>query len=122
MTDVSPWYVYMIETRCGLLYTGIATDIARRFAEHQARFEGRSAKGARFFNGREPLRIVYHEPHSDRSSATRREIAIKRLSLTRKRQLIAVSADDSETCASTNADKQFGTGATPSTHCFKNPA
>ena len=30
------WYIYMVRCRDGSLYTGIATDIARRFAEHQS--------------------------------------------------------------------------------------
>lgn len=93
MSQSVRWYVYMIETRCGALYTGISTDVERRFAEHQARFEGRSRKGARFFNGKQPLRVVYREPVENRSAATRRELAIKRLSAARKRQLCVAQQD-----------------------------
>ncbi len=81
------WYVYMVETRCGALYTGITTDVDRRFGEHLARYEGRSTKGARYFGGREPVRVVYREPHSDRVAASRRECEIKKLSALKKRAL-----------------------------------
>ena len=68
------WCVYMIECADGSLYTGITTDIARRFREHRA---GR--KGARYLRGRSPVGVVYLERGHDRGSALRREAAIKRL-------------------------------------------
>ena len=46
-------------------------------------------RGARFFSGRMPLRVVYHEPGHSRSSASRREAAIKKLSRRDKQSLIA---------------------------------
>lgn len=65
------YFVYLLECKDGSLYTGITTDVARRFAEHQSGIGGRytSAKGA--------VRVVYSEPHPDRSSASRREAEIK---------------------------------------------
>jgi putative endonuclease len=77
------WWLYIIEADDHTLYTGITTDIDRRFAEH---LQGQ--KGARYFNGRTPLRIVYREDGHSRSSASRREIEIKRLSRSEKEQLI----------------------------------
>lgn len=78
------WYVYIIKASDGLLYTGVTTDIARRFSEH-----GGSLKGARFFRGRQPVEVVYIENHPDRSSAQRRESAIKSLTRDLKLELIA---------------------------------
>ncbi|MEZ5529846.1 MAG: GIY-YIG nuclease family protein [Porticoccaceae bacterium] len=78
------WFVYMIEASDGSLYTGITTDVERRFVEHR---EGK--QGARYFNGREPQRVVYVEPAEDRSSASRREAAIKQLRRQQKLELIA---------------------------------
>lgn len=68
------WWVYMIEAADGSLYTGVTTDIARRFREHQG-----SGKGARYFQGREPVAVVYSEAQANRGSALRREAAIKKL-------------------------------------------
>ncbi len=72
----------MIEAEDGSLYTGITTDIARRFRQHSA---GRG--GARYFNGRRPRGVVFLERGHDRSSASRREVEIKRLDRARKREL-----------------------------------
>ena len=77
------WQVYIIEAANGQLYTGITTDLERRFAEHQE-----SAKGAKFFNVSEPKKIVFREDHPDRSSATRRELEIKRMSREKKLALL----------------------------------
>ncbi len=78
------WSIYIIEASDASLYTGITTDIERRFEEH---LQGR--RGARFFNGRVPLRVVYRELGHSRSSACRREAAIKKLSRNDKLNLIA---------------------------------
>lgn len=77
------WCVYIIQTTDGKLYTGITTDLERRFAEHKA-----SDKGAKFFSLATPEKIVFQESHPDRSSASRREAEIKRMSRTDKLALI----------------------------------
>ena len=64
----------MIEASDGSYYTGITTDLDRRFREH---LEGRS--GARYFRGRKPTGVVYTETGHCRSSALKREAAIKKL-------------------------------------------
>ncbi len=79
----SSWHVYMIETVSGLLYTGITTDVTRRFQEHLS-----GTKGAKFFQRSQPKRIVFQEPHPDRSSASKREAEIKKLSRQEKIVLI----------------------------------
>jgi putative endonuclease len=82
------WSIYIIEASDGSLYTGVTTDIERRFGEHR---QGR--RGARFFNGRQPLRVVYREHGHSRSSACRREAEIKKLSRGEKQQLIRSAPD-----------------------------
>jgi len=77
------WFVYIIEAENGNLYTGITTDLARRFKEHQSK-QG----GARFFHTSPAKQMVYHEPCLDRSSASKREAAIKKLSRKAKITLI----------------------------------
>ena len=79
-----PWPVYIIESTAGTLYTGVSTDVARRFREHAG---GR--RGARYFRGAKPRTVVFVEGGHTRSSACRREAAIKRLSREGKLQLIA---------------------------------
>jgi putative endonuclease len=83
------WSLYIIEASDASLYTGITTDVERRFDEHS-----QGPRGARYFNGRNPLRIVYREDGHSRSSASRREAEIKKLSRDAKQQLIAVAKQD----------------------------
>lgn len=79
------WQVYIILCTDDSLYTGITTDVERRFAQHVA------GTGAKYFRGRPPRRLVYLEGEHDRSSASRREAQIKRLRPAEKRLLIASS-------------------------------
>lgn len=68
------------------MYTGITTDIERRVKEHN-----QSAEGARYTRGKRPVVLVYQEPKVDRSSASKRECEIKRMSRTQKEKLICAS-------------------------------
>ena len=77
------WYVYVIRASDDSLYTGISTDVERRFEEHQS-----PEKGARYFRGRKPVEIVYRQKLHDRGSALRREAEIKKLSRASKLKLI----------------------------------
>lgn len=79
----SDWFVYIIEADNGNLYTGITTDLERRFTEHQTK-QG----GARFFHTSAAKKMVFHESHPDRSTASKRESAIKKLSRKEKIELI----------------------------------
>lgn len=76
------WAVYIIECDDGTLYTGISTDVERRFAEHRDH-----PRGAKYFNGRRPLKVVYTEHGHSRSTAGKREAAIKKLSRAQKLML-----------------------------------
>ncbi len=77
------WVVYMVRASNGKLYTGITTDIRRRFREHAT-----NPRGARFFRTSQPEAVVYIEPMPDRSQATRREMVIKKMTRSRKLKLI----------------------------------
>ena len=79
--ETTPWAVYLVRRADGALYTGIATDVERRFQEHQ---EGRGAKALR---GRGPLRLAAAARVGDRSAGQRVEARIKRLPKHRKEQL-----------------------------------
>lgn len=85
------WFVYMIEADDGSYYTGISTDVERRFEEHCGK-----VCGAKFFNGRSPVKIVYREAEHNRSSASKREFTIKKLSRLQKQRLIDAQLTDPE--------------------------
>jgi len=79
------YYVYMVRCADDTLYTGIAKELQRRVDEHNS-----SDKGAKYTRTRRPVRLVYSERHPDRSSASKREYAIKKkMSKAQKRTLIA---------------------------------
>jgi putative endonuclease len=75
--------VYIVRCADGSYYTGIATDVARRIAEHEE-----SPKGAKYLKGRGPLMLEYSEIVGDRSSASKLEYRIKQLSRMDKQALI----------------------------------
>lgn len=74
-----PWSVYILECGDGTLYTGIATDVRRRLAQHRA------GVGAKYTRGRGPLRLVCAERFRTRGKALRREAEVK--SWTRQQKL-----------------------------------
>jgi putative endonuclease len=65
------YFVYILECSDTSLYTGITTDLARRFVEHK------SGKGAHYTRSRKAQKMVYSEEHPNRSSALKREAEIK---------------------------------------------
>ena len=79
---MKPWFVYLIECEDGSLYTGVAVDVERRYAQHQA------GKGARYTRSHPPRQLLARFEHPDRSSALKAEYAIKQLSAAEKRALI----------------------------------
>ena len=72
----------MIRCQDGSLYTGIATDVERRFAEHQ------SNVGAKYLRGRGPLKLVFKQRIGQRSRALKVEQGIKRLPKKKKEALV----------------------------------
>lgn len=76
------WYVYMLRCRDGSLYTGYTDDVQRRLRVHN------SGKGAKYTRSRLPVSLVYREACADKSTALKREYAIKRLKKPEKEALI----------------------------------
>jgi putative endonuclease len=81
------YYCYIIECADGTLYTGMTNDTERRMHQHNL------GRGARYTRSRRPLRLVYIEQQSDRTTAMRRERVIKSLSRKRKLALITSNPD-----------------------------
>lgn len=75
-------YCYIVECADGTYYTGWAVDPERRLAVHN------KGRGARYTRTRLPVKLVYVEEQPDRTTAMKREIAIKRMDRARKLRLI----------------------------------
>lgn len=81
-----PYFVYLLECEDGSLYTGITTDVARRFTEHQ------NGVGSHFTRAKGARRIVYSETQPDRSSALVREAEIKKWPREKKLALVGAKS------------------------------
>ena len=80
------WYVYIVRCRDGSLYTGIATDVERRIADHL------SNKGAKYLRGRGPLKLVFKKQVGGKGRALEVEHKVKRLPRLKKQALIKTGA------------------------------
>lgn len=89
--DPIPFSLYVVRCADGSLYTGIATDVARRLQEHES---GR--RGAKYLRSKGPLQLVFEQAIGDRSAASSAEHRVKRLDKTAKEALVAgrLSLDD----------------------------
>jgi putative endonuclease len=77
------YFVYILECSDESLYTGITTNVIKRLDEHND-----SCKGAKYTKARRPVKLVYEETSLNRSTASKREYAIKKLTRLKKLQLI----------------------------------
>lgn len=84
-SKVKDWFVYILECADNTLYTGITKNVDKRLVEHNS--DGKLA--AKYTRVRRPVKLLYQESCDSRSTATKREMAIKRLSRQAKLQLIA---------------------------------
>ena len=76
---MAEWSVYLLRCGDGSIYTGIATDVARRVREHES-----SSKGAKYLRGRGPLRLVLVQAIGSRGLASKVEYKLKSLPKTQK--------------------------------------
>lgn len=83
------WHLYIVKCRNATLYTGITTDVERRFAEHQ---QG-GVKAARYLRGKGPLELVYRTSVGNRAQASALEYRVKALPRAAKQALIAGQLD-----------------------------
>lgn len=84
------WFVYLIECTDGSIYTGIATDVAARYAMHA------SGKGSRYMRAHPPARVLATFEYIDRSAASIAEHRIKQMSAREKRELCRARDEASE--------------------------
>ena len=78
------YYTYIMRCEDGSLYTGITTDVERRFKEHQGKLSG----GAKYTKGRIPIKVEVMWQSDNRSLASKLEYRIKKLSKVDKETLI----------------------------------
>ena len=81
------WHIYLIRCADNSLYTGITTDVDRRFRQHSA------GKGAKYLKNRQPITLVFQQPIGDRSLASKVEYAVKRLTKKQKEKIVANRLD-----------------------------
>lgn len=79
-----PYFVYLLECADKSIYTGITTDVERRFAEHK------NINGSHYTRAHGARRILHTEKYPTRSAALRREAEIKRWSRKKKLGLVAL--------------------------------
>ena len=72
---MSNWFLYMVQTANGHLYTGISTDPMRRLRQHNGEITG----GAKALRGKGPLTLVFQQSLPDKSSAAKAEYQLKQL-------------------------------------------
>ncbi|MCC6354039.1 MAG: GIY-YIG nuclease family protein [Verrucomicrobiae bacterium] len=78
-----PWWLYMIRTRAGTIYTGITTDVDRRFRQHA------TGRGSRYLRARGPATILLRQRIGPRSLAAKLEYQVKRLDRRHKELIVA---------------------------------
>jgi putative endonuclease len=76
----------MVRCHDGSLYTGISTDVGRRFAQHQ----GKGNTGSKYLKGKAPLILVFKKKVGSKSLALQMERRVQKLSKARKERLIDV--------------------------------
>ncbi len=86
------YYIYILRCEGNYLYTGITTDVDRRFNEHRGEKDG----AAKYTRSHKPLRIERVWKTQNRSLASKLEYAIKQLSKTDKERLLQSSESFSQ--------------------------
>jgi putative endonuclease len=74
-----PWFLYLIECEDRSIYTGIALDVAARYAAHLA------GTGARYTRAHRPQKLLAVVEFPTQSSALRAEYRIKQMTAREKR-------------------------------------
>ena len=82
---MSNWFIYLIRTQRGALYTGITCDVQRRFAEHASG----GPKAAKALRGRGPLTLAFQQQVASKSEALKLELQVKKWPKQKKEALVA---------------------------------
>ncbi|REJ84105.1 MAG: GIY-YIG nuclease family protein [Acidobacteria bacterium] len=80
---MSSWFLYLVRTERGALYTGVSTDVQRRLEQHD------SGRGAKSLRGAGALRLAFCAEVGERARALSLEARVKRLGKAQKERLVA---------------------------------
>jgi putative endonuclease len=86
MDTPQTWYVYFLRCNDNSLYAGITTDINRRLHEHN-----HSKLGAKYTRAKRPVTLAFLEESPDKSAASKREYQLRKLTKSKKEQLVSAS-------------------------------
>ena len=81
---MTAWFVYILECDKSTLYTGVTTDVERRYLEHLSG----GPRSAKYTRSRRRLELAYCVAVEDKSLAMRIEYRLKRLPAGRKRHVM----------------------------------
>jgi putative endonuclease len=82
--NVLTWYLYVVRTKENYLYTGVATNVKRRFKEHKS--QGR--KAAKYLLAHQPKSLAFSKSIGGRSLALKVEYRFKALAKKDKELII----------------------------------
>ena len=80
---MSSWFIYIVRCSDQSLYTGITTDLSRRVKEHNEK-----KHGAKYTRLRRPVQLVWFQECDNRSEASQKEYAVKKLDKKKKEELV----------------------------------
>ncbi len=78
--------VYILKCSDNTLYTWITTDLEKRLKQHNWEILG----WAKYTLSRKPVKLLYSEDSENRSTATKREMEIKKFPRIKKLELIKI--------------------------------
>ena len=78
----SQWFVYILECADKTLYIGMTNNVEKRVNAHN------NTNASRYTRGRRPVKLRYFEQCEDKSSALKREAALKKINRAEKLVLI----------------------------------
>ena len=81
---MNDWIVYILRCSDNSLYTGITRQLERRLNEHN--HDNKLA--AAYTRARRPVKLIHQETYADRSSASKREAEIKKMTKPEKEKLV----------------------------------
>lgn len=84
MTTSKIWYVYLLRCKDNSLYAGITIDISRRLHEHN-----HTKLGAKYTRAKRPVTLAFIESSSNKSTASKREYQIRKLTKIKKEELVS---------------------------------
>ncbi len=84
MTTNNSWFVYFLRCNDNSLYAGITTNIERRLHQHN-----HTKLGAKYTRAKRPVTLAFLESATNKSTASKREYQLRKLTKKEKEQLVS---------------------------------